>query len=128
MRMDGTSAFADIAAIRPQLIWDGVVGRVVQGEKLTLVVVELDPGSVIPEHSHENEQVGVCITGSLDFRIGDETRALGPGATWRIRGNTPHEVETGPEGAVVIETFAPVRADWDELERLDPARPRWPLP
>ena len=30
----------------------------------------------------------------------------------------PHEVHTGPEGAVVIDVFAPVRADWQALERL----------
>lgn len=119
------SAFADVATLPAQRIWDGVVGRVVHGEKLTLVIVELDPGSVIPEHSHENEQVGLCVVGSLRFRIGDETRELGPGETWRIVAHTPHEVATGPEGAVVIETFAPVRADWTELERVA-ARPRWP--
>ena len=119
------SAFADVATIPAQRIWEGVVGRVVHGEKLTLAVVELDGGSVIPEHSHENEQVGVCVAGSLRFRIGDETREVGPGETWRILAATPHEVVTGPEGAVVIEAFAPIRRDWEKLERV-PARPRWP--
>lgn len=119
------SAFAAISTLPAQRIWDGVVGRVVHGENLTLAVVELEPGSVIPEHSHENEQVGVCVAGSLRFRIGDETRELGPGHTWRVPAQRPHEVKTGPDGAVVIETFAPVRVDWNDLQRVAD-RPRWP--
>jgi quercetin dioxygenase-like cupin family protein len=120
------SAFAAVEALVPQRIWDGVVGRIVQGEMLTLAVVELDPGSVIPQHSHDNEQIGICVAGSLTFRIGEETRTLGRGGTWRILGGTPHDVETGPDGAVVIETFAPTRDDWQGLERVAPTRPRWP--
>jgi quercetin dioxygenase-like cupin family protein len=119
------SVFADVATLPGLQIWDGVVGRTVQGEKLTLVIVELEAGSVIPEHSHENEQVGVCLAGSLRFRVGAETSRVRPGHTWRILADTPHEVATGPEGAVVVETFSPVRADWEALDRVE-APPTWP--
>ena len=120
-----SDAFAELPSIGPQRIWDGVVGRVVQGEKLTLAIVELEPGSVIPEHSHANEQLGVCVVGSLHFRVGDEAREIAPGQCWCIRADVPHEVATGPDGAVVIETFAPPRADWADRQRVE-ARPRWP--
>jgi quercetin dioxygenase-like cupin family protein len=120
------SAFSDMSSLERLAIWDGVTGRVVQGERGTLVVVELEPGSVVPEHTHDNEQLGVCAAGSLTFRIGDETRELGPGDTWLIPSKASHEVRVGPNGAVVIETFVPARTDWAELERLDPASPRWP--
>jgi quercetin dioxygenase-like cupin family protein len=89
-------------------------------------VVELEPGSVVPEHNHENEQLGVVLSGSVVFRIGDETRDLVPGGMWRIPANTPHAVEAGPDGAVVIDVFAPVRREWETLERGEPRRPRWP--
>jgi quercetin dioxygenase-like cupin family protein len=119
------SAFAALTVIPAQLIWKGVVGRVLHGDKLTLAVVELAPDSVIPEHRHENEQVGICVAGSLLFRVAGERRELGPGETWRIAPFTPHEVATGRDGAIVIETFAPPRGDWEELERV-PGEPRWP--
>jgi quercetin dioxygenase-like cupin family protein len=109
----------------PQQIWDGVLGRSVHGERITLGVIELDPDSLVPEHSHENEQLGLVLSGSLSFRVGEETRELGPGGTWRITANTPHEVRTGPEGAVVIDVFSPVREDWERLERRE-RPPRWP--
>jgi quercetin dioxygenase-like cupin family protein len=120
------SAFAELGDLAPLRVWDGVVARVVESERLTLAVVELDPDCHIPEHSHENEQVGILLSGSLEFRIGDETRQVGPGGTWSIAANVPHEVRTGPKGAVVAEVFAPARADWAELERLGVSAPRWP--
>ena len=119
-------ALDELADFRPLKVWDGVIARAVEGERLTLAVIELDPGSVVPEHSHENEQLGMVISGSVRFRVGTEMRELGPGGTWTIPPNTPHEVHTGPDGAVVIDVFAPARADWQALERMDVQTPRWP--
>ena len=50
----------------------------------------------------------------------------GPGGTWRIRSDVPHEAHAGPQGAVVIDVFAPIRADWDALPTLEPTAPIWP--
>ncbi len=98
--MCGMSAFSHLPDAEPMQIWEGVVGRVVEGERVTMALIELAAGCVIPEHRHHNEQLGVCIAGSLRFRIGDETRDVGPGDGWRILGDIPHQVETGPDGAV----------------------------
>src|SRR5919201_1877099 len=119
------SAFGGVSSLDLQRIWEGVHGRVVHGDRLSFGVIELDPDSVIPEHKHENEQLGMCLSGSLRFRVGDETRDLGPGETWAIPSNVPHEVHVGPEGAVVIDVFAPARDDWRDRERLE-RTPRWP--
>lgn len=119
-------SFDDIASADPVRIWDGILARTVDGEQLSLAVVELDPGSVVREHSHENEQLGLVVSGSVTFRIDDETRELGPGGTWQIPPYAPHEVRAGPNGAVVIDAFAPARNDWQALERLPVQSPRWP--
>ena len=120
------SAFANVSTLALLRIWDGVHGRVVHGDRLSVGVIELDPGSVVPEHSHEHEQLGICLSGTVLFRVGDESKELGPGETWCIPGNTPHEVRTGPDGAVVVDVFAPPRDDWREAERTESRRPRWP--
>ena len=120
------AGFDALDGIGPQRIWDGVAVRTVDGERVTLGVVELDPNSVVPEHAHENEQLGMVLQGSLTFRIADEARELGPGGTWAIPPNVPHEVRVGPEGAVVVDVFAPVRDDWASLERQASREPRWP--
>ena len=78
------------------------------------------------EHYHPNEQLGIVVRGTVSFRVADETRELGPGGTWRIPSNVPHEVHAGAEGAVVLDVFAPRRDDWRELERGAAKPPRWP--
>jgi quercetin dioxygenase-like cupin family protein len=120
------AGFDDLQDLPVIQVWETVVARAVHGERQSLAVVELDPNALVPEHQHENEQLGIVLAGSLTFRIGDETRVLGPGETWTIPSNVPHEVTAGPAGAVVIDVFAPVRADWDELEHSEPREPRWP--
>jgi quercetin dioxygenase-like cupin family protein len=121
---------ADLADLDAIQVWDGVVARRVQGDRLTVAVVELAPNAVVPEHRHPHEQCGLVIEGEVRFRIGDEERLLGPGGTWRILGDVPHEVVTGPEGAVVIDTFAPPRDDWADRALVgsadEPALPIWP--
>jgi quercetin dioxygenase-like cupin family protein len=120
------SAFADAGSLEPQQIWAGVLGRTVHGERVTLSLIELDANAVVPEHAHTNEQVGILLEGSLRFTIGAEERELGPGGTWRILGEVPHSVVAGPDGAVIVEVFSPVRADWEGLETLEPRPARWP--
>ena len=120
------SAFASLSSLGLQRIWDGVHGRVVHGERTTFGVLELDANSVVPEHSHEPEQLGMCLAGSLQFRVGDEVRELGPGETWAIPSNVPHEVHVGPGGAVVIDVFAPTRDDWRDAPLAGDRAPRWP--
>jgi quercetin dioxygenase-like cupin family protein len=109
-------------------VWgEAVRARRIQGERITLALVELAPDSVVPGHQHEAEQLGMVVEGSVTFTIGDERRELGPGGMWRIPSNVPHQVTTGPAGATVIDLFAPPRADWDQLP-VRPARPAasWP--
>ena len=118
--------FADLSELARLRIWDGVAGRVVGGTGLTLAFVELDPSSVVPEHSHPHEQLGVCVSGSLSFDVGGEQREVGPGGTWAIPGGVPHEVRVGLEGAAVIEAWSPQREDWAGLEELEQAPPPWP--
>jgi quercetin dioxygenase-like cupin family protein len=120
------SVFAGISELSALRIWDGVKARLVGGEGVTVAVVELDPSSVVPEHSHPHEQIGVCVAGSMSFRAGEEEREVGPGDSWSIPGGLPHEVRVGPEGAVVIESWSPPRDDWAELGEAEPAPPSWP--
>ena len=67
----------------------------------------------------------MVIQGQVLFRCGDEERQLGPGGTWGILGDVPHSVVTGPDGAVVIDVFTPIRDDWDQYEILEQP-PVWP--
>ena len=121
------SNLKDLAEFPLLQIWgEAVQARRVQGERITLAVVELAPNAVVPEHAHPNEQMGICLRGSGTFTVGGETREIRPGTTWRIVGNVPHDLVVGPEGAEVIDVFTPTRDDWDDKPILPEAKPRWP--
>jgi quercetin dioxygenase-like cupin family protein len=120
------TTFQELAEVAPTKIWDGVLARIVQSELLTMAIVELEPNSVVPAHQHHNEQLGFVIRGSITFTVDGQTRVFGPGGTWRILSNVPHQAAAGPEGAVVAEVYSPVRQDWAAIETGDPVPPRWP--
>jgi quercetin dioxygenase-like cupin family protein len=125
--IDDASDLSSLSEIEPIQVFDGVVARRVEGDLVTLAIVELDPGAIVPEHVHAAEQNGMVIRGQMTFRVGERERVLGPGGTWRIRGGIPHRAQAGPDGAVVIDVFSPIRDDWED--RPPVARPpRWPRP
>jgi quercetin dioxygenase-like cupin family protein len=123
--MSNLKNLADLALLE---IWgDQVRARRVEGERITLAIVELAPNAVVPEHRHAAEQLGMVIRGQMHFTVDGETLDLGPGGTWRILGDRPHDVVAGPEGAVVIDVFTPIRSDWADRAIVDPApAPKWP--
>lgn len=118
--------FQQVADLKPARIWDGVLARALNGERLTIGFVDLDPNIQVPEHTHENEQVGFVQRGSITMVIAGKSRELGVGGTYTIASNVPHSARTGPAGASVVDVFAPVRADWDSAPRLEPFPGRWP--
>ena len=125
------SNLRDIADYPLLEIWggDAVRARRVDRERITIAEGEMAPNPVVPQPRHENKHHGKVIQGVMHFTIDGETRTLGPGGTWRILSNLPHDVVAGPEGAVVIDVFNPTRADWADKVVVDPATPpKWPTP
>jgi quercetin dioxygenase-like cupin family protein len=120
------STFVELHEIRPHVLREGVHARVVTGARMTLAVVDLEPNATVPEHKHDNEQLGFVISGSITMRIGSEKRELRAGDTYTIPSSVPHEGTAGGEGATVVDAFAPQRADWASLPRIEPSTGRWP--
>ena len=119
--------FASVKDIRPLALMDGLRVRPVGGERITLAVFELDPGSAMPEHRHPNEQVGVVVRGELTFTVGGETRLRKPGDMWVIPPGVPHAVDrTGEVGCTIVETFSPPRDDWADKPSQEPSADGWP--
>jgi quercetin dioxygenase-like cupin family protein len=118
--------FESISDMRPHVIREGIIARVVNGERLTMAVVDIEPGVALPEHHHDNEQLGFVISGTITMRIGGEKRELHAGETYSIPSNVPHDAMAGHQGCTIADVFAPVRADWAKLDRREPSRPNWP--
>ncbi len=120
------AVFDRLDRVRPYRIWDGAEARAVLGERITFAVVDVDPNVAVPEHRHGNEQVGIVLKGTITMVVDGESRTLGVGETYVIRGDVPHSATAGPEGVTVIDVFSPTRADWEQLERLEPSPGAWP--
>jgi quercetin dioxygenase-like cupin family protein len=91
-------------------IFPGV--NITAGEGMLLSVVNLDPNSVVLEHSHPHEQMGYLVSGQLEFTVGGDTRLLSAGDTWRIPGGVKHKVIAVGGPAVAIDVFHPIREDY----------------
>jgi quercetin dioxygenase-like cupin family protein len=120
------STFTSFAAERPYKIWSGAVARALHGDRITMAAVDLEPDLLVPEHRHDNEQLGFVLRGKVTMVIGGEARELGVGEAYAIPSNVPHSAQTGREGATVVDVFAPIRADWEKAERLEPSPGGWP--
>ena len=81
------------------------------GERTTMVRFEMDAGADIPPHSHVHEQTGYLVSGDLLLVAGGLEWPVSAGDTWSIPGGVVHGGHS-QGGAVAVEVFAPVRADY----------------
>ena len=93
-------------------IFPGVHIRTCACEKMMLSVVDLEPNSVVAEHQHPHEQVGMVLSGRAIFFIGDEQKTLQAGDLYRIPGNTKHKVIALEEPVKALDIFYPVREEY----------------
>jgi quercetin dioxygenase-like cupin family protein len=113
----GTTADADRYFIKAgqgshHHLFPGVEIRTTAGDQLMLSVVTLETDSVVPEHCHPHEQMGMMIAGKFEFTIGGVTRIVEPGDIWRIPGNVPHQIRTIEGPAIALDVFHPIRDDY----------------
>jgi quercetin dioxygenase-like cupin family protein len=85
--------------------------QMVVGEGIMVARVLLKKGSVVPEHSHHNEQVTYILEGALKFEIDGREITVGPGEVLCIPPHMPHKA-TALEDTVDLDVFTPPRADW----------------
>jgi quercetin dioxygenase-like cupin family protein len=89
----------------------GVARQVIHTGRMTVARVSLSKGTVVPRHSHENEQVTLLEQGKLRFVFDDRQHVLSAGEVMEIASNLPHLVEA-MEDSVAVDLFVPARADW----------------
>jgi quercetin dioxygenase-like cupin family protein len=82
----------------------------VHGARTLMAEFRLAKGSVLPRHTHPQEQTGYLISGRILLSIGEQTHETQAGDSWCIPGGTEHGVEVLAE-SVVLEVFSPVREE-----------------
>lgn len=101
----------EASGIQRQLA-EGIAAQIFPGEHAMASLVRIAPNSAGKLHSHPQEQWGVLLRGSLTrVQDGEEVEAT-VGDFWRTPGGVPHTVRAGPEGALVLDFFAPPRPEY----------------
>ncbi len=93
--------------------------QVVTCNSMMIGQIHLKKGTVVPRHSHPNEQITYMLKGALKFWIGEhgETEFIArPGDVVTIPSNVPHRAEA-LEATLEIDIFNPPRQDW--LDKTD---------
>lgn len=107
--------FVDLANADSFAMLDGVVGRALYGDDVMLNLVECEPGSVVPLHSHPNEQLGLIIEGEMIFVVDGVEHSLTRGHAFQFPGDLEHSARAGSRGCTVLDVFYPPRQDYREL-------------
>jgi unsaturated pyranuronate lyase len=88
--------------------------RLITGDHVMMAHVYLKKGSIVPRHSHENEQVTYILEGGLRFWIGeDESQVVDvmAGEVLHIPSTVQHKAEA-LEDTLDLDVFSPPRQDW----------------
>ena len=93
--------------------------RLITGDRIMLTHVYLKKGAIVPQHSHENEQITYILEGGLRFWIGEdesEVIDLRAGDVLHIRSHVKHKAEALSD-TIDVDIFSPPRQDW--LDKTD---------
>ena len=88
--------------------------KLITGDRMMIAHVLLKKGSIVPRHSHDNEQITYILKGSLHFWIGEdesEEVVVKAGEVLHIPSNVPHKAQA-LEDTLDVDVFSPPRQDW----------------
>jgi quercetin dioxygenase-like cupin family protein len=83
----------------------------VVGESVMVARILMKKGSIVPLHSHLNEQVTYVLEGALQFQIDGREIVVRSGEVLCIPPHMPHEA-VALEDTVDLDIFNPPREDW----------------
>jgi quercetin dioxygenase-like cupin family protein len=115
--------FVSFRRLRSYELTDGVTAKALFGDGAMLNLVELAPNAVVARHSHPNEQLGLILRGSMTLVVDRSRHLLEEMDGYTLPGGIEHEGIAGPQGALVLDVFRPVREDYREAAGTQAAAP-----
>ena len=100
----------------------GVESTILTGfgqDRMMMVLTRIDPGIMVAEHSHPEEQIGVCYGGKARMHIGGIEKIVEKGDFIYIPSDIPHDAEgLGDKPFFMVDIFSPIREDLlDKLKK-----------
>lgn len=113
------SQFVSVSDLRRFTLADGITAQALFGEAAMLNFVEMAPNALIPRHSHPHEQLGVVLRGELKLVSADGEQVLRAMDAYALPGEVEHQAQAGPEGALILDVFQPIREDYRAAATAD---------
>ena len=111
--------FVHLDQVRAFELVAGVTGRPLFGGATMVNLVRFEPGTTVPLHSHPHEQLGLVLEGMQALVVDGVAHEMGPFEAYVLPGGIEHSAYCGPEGALVLDIFTPVREDYAERWRAE---------
>ena len=102
------------ADIPKERLSDVLDRKLITGDRMMLAHVYIKKGGVVPQHSHENEQITYILEGALHFWLGprgDREQTVRAGEVLVIPSNLEHRA-LALEDTLDVDVFNPPRQDW----------------
>jgi quercetin dioxygenase-like cupin family protein len=90
--------------------------KIVSGDREMVAQIYMKKGALVPEHSHESEQMSYVLQGALRFLVKGEEVIVREGEILHIPSWVEHQAEA-LEDTFTLDIFSPIRQDW--LDRTD---------
>lgn len=97
--------------VKNELLADNVVSEMVVGEFMTMCRYNINKHTIVPEHSHEYEQIVYIIEGEMILTVDGNQIHMRSGDVYVLLGNVKHAAEIVSVPFQTIETYSPPRLD-----------------
>ena len=85
--------------------------KIITGQREMLAQIYLKKGALVPQHSHESEQLTYVLQGALKFLVVGEEITVREGEVIHIPSWIDHQTEA-LEDTFELDMFSPIRKDW----------------
>jgi len=90
----------------------GIKRTAVWTENVMLTFFRFEPGAIVPEHDHSNEQITIVVEGAMEFMLGGQVQVLRAGDGACIPPGTAHSARILGEPTVAYDAWSPPRDDY----------------
>ncbi len=112
MSQENFFSLSDTSAGIPRELAEGLTTRIFVGEQAMLSIVTVEPNATGRTHSHAEEQWGFLLKGGGVRTQDGRDVSVTAGDFWRTPGGVTHNFKAGPQGATVLDVFAPPREEY----------------
>ncbi len=107
--MDYFDSFETKAGISPL---KGFLFKEAHLDNVMITWVEMEPGSILPEHKHDHQQISLVVEGKLELTVGGTTRQMKKGDVAVVPSQVVHSGRVLDEFTIAVDAWNPIREDY----------------